>query len=309
MRALTQTFRQLLVSTALYAAVAVPGNHVLGQELTPRAYWPLPNGTNVLVAAYQHTNGDIVTDPSLPITGVDSSIDFLQVSYQRSLNLFGRTSSIQVSLPYSEGETEGFVEGEFRRRVTAGMTDARARLAINLKGAPSMDAAGFQALRKEPRTIVGASLLVQLPTGEYESDKLINLGTNRWAVKPAIGVIWPLQPTWLLEAEVGAWFFSDNDDFLGRTREQDPILSTEFHLVKRIRPGFWASLDANFYVGGRTVVDGTRRADLQRNSRIGVTLVIPVKGRHALRGSFSSGVATESGGDFTIFNLSYLYAW
>jgi hypothetical protein len=160
-----------------------------------------------------------------------------------------------------------------------------------------------------PRTIVGASLLVQLPTGEYESDKLINLGTNRWAVKPAVGVIWPLRPTWLLEAEVGAWFFSDNDDFLGRTREQDPILSTEIHLVKRIQPGFWASLDANFYVGGRTVVDGTRRADLQRNSRVGVTLVFPVKGRHALRGSFSSGVATESGGDFNMFNLSYLYAW
>jgi hypothetical protein len=158
-----------------------------------------------------------------------------------------------------------------------------------------MDGAGFQALRKEPRTIVGASLLVQLPTGEYESDKLINLGTNRWAVKPAVGVIWPLRPTWLLEAEVGAWFFSDNDDFL--------------HLVKRIQPGFWASLDANFYVGGRTVVDGTRRADLQRNSRVGVTLVFPVKGRHALRGSFSSGVATESGGDFNMFNLSYLYAW
>jgi hypothetical protein len=259
--------------------MAVPGNRVLAQELTPRAYWPLPNGTNVLVAAYQHTSGDIVTDPSLPITGVDSSIDFLQVAYQRSLNLFGRTSSLQISLPYSEGETEGFAEGE------------------------------FQALRKEPRTIVGASLLVQLPTGEYESDKLINLGTNRWAVKPAVGVIWPLRPTWLLEAEVGAWFFSDNDDFLGRTREQDPILSTEFHLVKRIRPGFWASLDANFYVGGRTVVDGTRRADLQRNSRVGVTLVFPVKGRHALRGSFSSGVATESGGDFNMFNLSYLYAW
>lgn len=298
-----------IVFSALFSTFALFCSNVSAQELTPRAYWPLPNGVNVLVAAYQHTSGDIVTDPSLPITGVDSSIDFFQLSYQRSLSLFGRASSVQISLPYSQGKTEGFVEGEFLRRETSGLTDARARLAINLKGAPSMDGAGFQALRKKPRTIIGASLLVQMPTGEYEPDKVINLGTNRWSVKPAIGVIWPLHPTWLVEAEVGAWFFSDNDNFVGQTRQQDPILSTEFHLVKRIAPGFWASLDANFYVGGRTQVDGIRNADLQRNSRAGVTVVLPVKGRHALRGSFSTGIATESGGDFEIFNLSYLYAW
>ncbi len=90
-----------------------------------------------------------------------------------------------------------------------------------------MDAAGFQALRANPQIIVGASLLVQAPTGEYDPDEVINIGTNRWAVKPAIGVIWPIRPTWLLEFEIGAWFFGDNDEFLGETREQDPILSTE----------------------------------------------------------------------------------
>ena len=118
-----------------------------------------------------------------------------------------------------------------------------------------------------------------------------------------------LDPTWLFEVEVGAWFFGDNDDFLGQTRAQDPLLSTEFHLVKQIRPGFWASLDANFYVGGRTRIDNQERGDFQRNSRAGATVVFPMKGRHALRSSYSTGVVTESGGDFEIFTLSYLYAW
>ena len=112
-------------------------------------------------------------------------------------------------------------------------------------------------------------MLVQIPIGEYEEDKLINAGTNRWAVKPAIGLIWPLYPTWLLEFELGTWFFGDNDEFLGTTRQQDPIVTSQFHLIKRIRPGFWASLDATYYAGGRTTVGGTERADLQRNSRIG----------------------------------------
>ena len=282
---------------------------VSAQELTPRAYWPTPNGTNVFVVAYQKSAGDIVTDPSLPLTGVDSDIDYLQLSYQRTFSLGGRTTTMQLSLPYSRGETAGVLDGEFLSRSTSGLGDTRVRLSYNIKGAPSMDRAGFQALRAAPQTIVGASLLVQAPTGDYDADKLINIGTNRWSIKPAIGVIWPIRATWLLEFEVGAWFFGDNDDFLDETRKQDPILSTEFHVIKRIRSGFWASLDANFYVGGRTSVSGNEQANLQRNSRLGATVVYPFKGRHAIRSSFSTGVVAESGGDFEMFTLSYIYAW
>jgi hypothetical protein len=293
----------------LCAVLLCVADVAFSQELVPRAYWPTPNSTNVLVIGYQRNTGDIVTDPSLPITGVESEIDFLQASYQRTFSAWGRTATVQLSLPYTEGRTEGFVEGEFVRRDVVGIGDTRARFAINLKGAPSMDVAGFQELRHNPRTIVGASLLIQAPTGEYETDRLINIGTNRWAAKPAIGVMWPIRPTWLLEAEVGAWFFGDNSDFLGETREQDPILSTEFHLVKRIRPGFWVSLDANFYVGGETRVNNEDAGDLQRNSRFGITGVFPLQRGHALRGNVSTGAVTKSGGDFEIFSLAYIYVW
>lgn len=279
------------------------------QELTPRAYWPVPKDTNALVISYQRSSGDIVTDPSLPLTGVDSKIDYLQVSYQRTLSLFGRTANVQFNLPVSDGHTEGFVNGEFRTRDTHGLADARVRMSINLKGAPSMDGAAFRELTQNPHSIVGASLLVQAPTGDYDDDKLINIGTNRWSIKPAVGAIWPLKPSWLLEAEVGVWLFGDNKEFLGQTREQDPIASAELHLIKRLAGGSWVSLDANYYTGGRTVVGGVEGSDLQRNSRAGVTMVVPIKGGHAVRGSYSTGVVTESGGDFEIFSLSYLYVW
>ena len=137
------------------------------QELVPRAYWPTPNGTNVFVVAYQNSSGDIVTDPSLPVVGVESDIDFLQLSYQKTFSLVGRTATVQLSLPYSRGDTEGFVDNEFRQRHVAGIADTRLRLAVNFKGAPSMDAAGFQALRQDPKPILGASVLLQAPTGKY----------------------------------------------------------------------------------------------------------------------------------------------
>jgi hypothetical protein len=298
----------LWLTIALIAAAMACGT-ATAQELSPRAYWPMPNGSNVIVVGYQHTGGDIVTDPSLPITGVDSSIDFLQVAYQRGFGLFGRSANFQISLPYSRGETEGIVDGMFLRRETSGFTDSRVRLSINLRGAPSMDGAGFRALMQDPKLIIGASLLVQLPTGEYESDKVINLGTNRWAAKPGVGMIWPIRPTLLLEVDLGVWLFGDNDDFLGQIREQDPLLSTEVHLVKQTRRGIWVSLDANFYVGGQTHIGETSQANFQRNSRAGATVFLPIKGRHAIRSSFSMGTVTESGGDYDIFTLSYTYAW
>ena len=223
-----------MIRTIVYVALltAILGNRVaVAQELTPRAYWPTPIGINALVLGYQRNTGDIVIDPSLPITGVESEIDYFQVTYQRSFNLFGRSAAAQLSLPFADGFTEGTVEGEFLQRKTTGITDARFRIAVNLVGAPAMDAEGFRALRGDPKTIVGASLLVQVPTGEYESDKLLNLGTNRWSVKPAIGVIVPLRPTWLFEIEVGAWFFGDNDDFMGETRSQDPIAAASARLA------------------------------------------------------------------------------
>jgi hypothetical protein len=153
------------------------------------------------------------------------------------------------------------------------------------------------------------SLLIQAPTGTYDEQKYLNTGGNRWAVKPAAGVIWPFHPSWMFEAELGAWFFQDNDEFVGSTREQEPIISSEFHLIKRTDSGFWLSIDANYYFGGQTTIDSVERADLQRNSRVGFTIFKPLARRHGLRGSYSTGIATESGGDYSIIALSYIAIW
>lgn len=296
--------RCLIALTSLLLA----GAPAFAQELAPRAYWPTPTDTNVLVSAYQFTTGDVVTDPTLPVVGVESNMNFLQASYQRTFGLAGRTAGVTLNLPYTWGDTEGFAGGEFVTRDIVGPADARARFAVNLRGAPEMDPAGFRALMADPPTIVGVSLLVSLPTGEYDPDRLLNAGTNRWGIKPAVGVIWPITSDWLFETEVGVWFYSDNDEFLGMTREQDSMLSTEIHLIRSFASGFWFALDANYYKGGESTVGG-QTSGLQRNSRAGFTALFPFKRVHAVRGSFSTGVTTESGGDYDMLNVAYLYAW
>jgi hypothetical protein len=279
------------------------------QELLPRAYWPAPVDTNVLVVGYQHSRGDIVVDQSLPVSGVDSQIDYLQASYQRSVDVLGRSAGIQLSQSVADGTTSGIVSGQEETRRTVGALDTVGRFAINLLGAPAMDSKDMQALRAAPRTIIGASLTVSAPTGQYDEDRVINLGTNRWSAKPEIGAIIPLAKGLLLEIDAGVWFFQDNDEFVGGTREQDPVWNVQLHLVKRFRPGFWAALDANFYGGGRTTVEGDSNRDIQRNSRIGATLVYPLDRRQALRFALSTGTVTETGGDFELFSLGWIRAF
>ena len=165
----------------------------------------------------------------------------------------------------------------------------------------------FQEWRADPSPVLAASIKLLAPTGEYEADKLINISTNRWAIRPRLGHIRPLGDKWLMEFALSAWFFEDNDEFLGTTRQQNPIGAFDFSLVRRLGPGFWVSLDLNYYVGGRSTLDGDKNADFQRNSRAGLTLVYPLKRRHAIKLAWSNGVVTESGGDFQTIFVNYVY--
>ena len=299
--------RRNSLTIAWIVLLLAAGGPAAAQDLTPRTYWPAPNGTRLFIFGYAHQTGDVVTDPSIPITGVDSTIDSGVIAYQQTLGLFGRTGNFQLEVPYVDGTTTGMVSDEPGRRDVSGFGDIAATLTINLLGAPSMSPADFQELRQQPRPILGASLKIVVPTGEYEADRLINIGTNRWAARLQLGYIRPLSREWLLEISAGAWFFEDNDEFLGVTREQDPITALNFHLVRRFSPGFWGSVDLNYYLGGHTTVDGERKADLQRNSRLGFSIAYPFRRRHGVKLGISEGVVTESGGDFRTITLNYVY--
>jgi hypothetical protein len=292
-----------LLASAVFGLLAVPA---VAQELSPRAYWPAPRGTQLLLVGYSYSWGDVVTDLSLPVAGVDSKINTGVLGYLRTLSLWGRTSNIVVEVPYTWGTTKGTLAGQPARRDVSGLGDIAATLSVNLVGAPSMTPAEFQEFRRNPRQILGASLKLVAPTGDYEKDKLINVGTNRWAVKAELGYAAPIGTKWIVEFEVGAWYIGDNDEFLSTTREQAPIVAFESHLIRKIKPGLWVSLDFNHYGGGRTTVGGNSGADLQRNTRLGLTVAYPFTDRHFVKASYNTGVVTASGGDFDLLLLTYL---
>ena len=148
------------------------------QELEPGAYWPLPKGLNIITVVDSFNFGDVAFDPAAPIDEASARINTTAFSFTRALSLAGRSANVGVMVPMIVGHVEGRYLGEPAEVDRFGLGDPRFRVAVNLYGAPSMTPQAFGAYQQ--RTIVGVSLTVAPPLGQYDPPKLINLGTNRW---------------------------------------------------------------------------------------------------------------------------------
>jgi hypothetical protein len=277
------------------------------QEMEPRAYSPSPIGTNFLALGYAHTSGDVLMDPAVPITDVRAKIDTITPGYSRTFDLAGRMASIAALLPFVNGNVKGMVGTEPGEVTRTGIGDARLRLATNLIGGTALSREEFVA--NTPETTLGTSLSLVAPTGEYDSEHLINIGTNRWAFKPDIGFS-KLFGDWFMDASAGVWLFTDNHNFYGGVRRsQDPLSSFQVHGGYTFRPGLWLAADATYYTGGQTSVAGVEKDDRQTNSRYGLTLSLPLSQSTAVKLACSKGLITRIGGDFTILSLTLQYRW
>jgi hypothetical protein len=289
------------------AALLAAGSTVSAQQLEPRAYSPNPTGANFVIAAYGRSQGNVVLDPSLPIRNVRSAINLPTIGYGRTFGLFGRSASAAVVVPYVWGHVSGEVAEQARRVTRSGLSDSGVRLAVNLVGGPALPPREFA--RRPLTTSLGVSLAVLAPTGQYASSKLINLGSNRWGFKPELGLSRPLG-RWSFEAYGGFWLYTDNDAFLGNVRrEQDPILSLQAHVVYSFKTRLWLAGDATFYAGGRTTQAGEPKADELRNSRLGLTLALPVSRHHSAKASWTTGFTTRAGGNFRTLSVAWQYLW
>jgi Putative MetA-pathway of phenol degradation len=280
------------------------------QELEPGAYWPLPRRLNIATLVDSYSFGDLAFDPAAPIDEASAKINTTAVAITRAFSLAGRSANAGAVLPVISGHLEGLYLGEPAEVSRFGLGDPRFRLAVNLYGAPVMTPKEFASYRQG--LIVGVSLTVAPPLGQYDPTMLINIGTNRWSFKPEVGIsrAYGASGQWLVEAMAGVWIFTDNTDFAGgRTREQDPIASAQLHLTHKFTRTTWLAANANYFTGGRTTIGGNRNLDLQRNSRVGATFSSALNRRHSIRLAVSQGAVTSIGANFTSIAVGYNYAW
>ena len=277
------------------------------QDIEPRQYANTPVGVNFLVYGYAYTQGGLSSDPSLPLTKPDLDTNSAVLGFARSLDFWGRSGKIDFIAPYTWLSGSADLDGEPVTRTISGFADPRFRLSVNLYGAPSLTMKEFPSYQQD--VIIGAALQVSAPLGQYDDTRLVNIGTNRWFFKPSLGVSKAMGP-WILEGTAAVTFYTDNTDFFrGQTREQNPLYGAEAHVIRSFSRGVWGSVDATYYTGGSTTIDGTAKRDLQRNWRVGGTLAIPVNKRNSVKLYASSGVSARTGNDYDLVGVAWQYRW
>jgi len=304
-RSWTQTVRSFRHASA--GAVVIWSTLAAAQEMEPRSYSAVPIGTNFIVMDYSRSSGDILFDPSLPVTDLQAKINTYSLGLSHSFGVLGHVASIAIAVPYANANLTGNVEGAPGHAYRSGLGDMRFRLAVNLLGGPALTPEEFA--RRSPSTILGASVSVVAPTGQYVASRLINVGSNRWSFKPEVGLSQPIG-NWFVEGAAGVWLFTDNTDFFGgRRRSQDPLPTFQWHGGYNWRPGLWLAADVTYFTGGQTSVNGVQDKDLQRNVRYGLTLSFPLSARWSGKLAWSRGLTTSIGGNFQTISVALQYHW
>ncbi|MGO9307283.1 MAG: transporter [Candidatus Korobacteraceae bacterium] len=288
------------------------------QDLAPRAYVITPNHSNAVTLTYSFYDGGLNFNGAIPVTGATGTYSVPVFSYYHAFNFFGRSANVTGSLPYAVGNFSGKLLGVNKSLYRSGLLDFSARLSVNLKGGPAMSGKEFSKWKQ--KMLLGASLKIIAPTGQYDPTKLINWGINRWAFKPELGYSQRFG-NWVVDGYGGVWFYTTNDAYYSipvpKPQTEEPIGSFEGHLSydlsrvarkKALYP--WVSLDGNFWFGGVTSLNGIRNlATKQTGSRIGGTFAMPVTRHQSFKLSYSDGTYIRVGGNYQSVSVAWQYSW
>ncbi len=299
--------RPAYIVAILAAGLISTSSAIYAQSLEPRAYSNVPVGLNFLLVGYQNSSGALLFDPAVPITDANADIDMGLLGYVHTLDIAGKSAKVGALLPYASLSASGYVEDIFRTRETKGMADPTFYFSLDFYGAPALSMKEFKNYQQD--TIIGFTFKLAAPLGVYDPDKVINIGTNRWSFEPGIGISQAIK-NWTLEASASAAYYTENNDFdNGKTRQQDAIYSTQFHVTYSFPHHIWAAVSATYYTGGRTTIEGVTNNDLQQNWRTGFTLALPVNRHNSIKLFGSSGVSARTGSNYDALGIAWQYRW
>ncbi len=307
MHVLKTVVRTDLLASLGVAAIFVFAPNAKAQDAEPRLYTNTPVGLNFLIGGYVYSQGKLAFDPSLSAANAKFHSHTGAMAYVRSFELWGQSAKFDVILPYSGFSARGLVANQPREREISGTGDPRFRVSVNLLGAPAMTIKEFANYKQD--LIVGVSLQVSAPLGQYDETKLLNLGNNRWSFRPELGISKAWGP-WTLEIAPGATFFTDNADFfMGKRFAQAPLYMVRGHLIHYFQSGAWVSFDGSYFTGARTTVNGVKGDNEQENVRAGLTLGLPIDRNNSVKFSASKGIYTLTGSEFSIVGVAWQYRW
>jgi len=295
-----------------------------------RAYWKGRDGTHGV--SFQYLRLDLQTSDSqqfapgqyiYPNADIEASI-FI-ANYVRHMTLFNRPSSLSLAIAGGDIDVDvnaraqlqfappGIAPGTAFSQSSSGFADPSAQLVVNLFGTPPLKA-NFDLIDYEPTWTIDAAVMLGVPIGEYDDDKLVNLGQNRWFGRIAFPIkyhfgVFTRGYMNSFELIPSVWFFAENDDFMGQKLENDPMWQLEAHLTHDFTPNFFGSLDMLYRSGFQSEIDGVEAGEELDIGDLGFTLNYQVTDNLAIRTGFSSNVFGDDDIDNSMVRLQFVFGW
>jgi len=289
------------------ACVLAAASAARAQDIEPRAYSNAPVGVNFAIAGYVQTRGGLEFPSATQLTNAKINTSSALFAYARVLDLWGMSGKFDAILPYMDLSGTALYKGDAIERNVDGQLDPRFRLSVNFYGAPALGLKDFRHYQQD--IIVGTSLQVGVPLGQYDPSRLVNLGNNRWSFKPELGISKAWGP-WTVEVAPSVTIYTDNTDFnRGGRLEQAPLYAVQGHVIYGFASGTWVAFNGTYFNGNRTTVNGVRSNNMQANTRAGITLALPVDRSNSVKLHASSGASTRTGTEFTAFAVAWQYRW
>ncbi|MDQ6473084.1 transporter [Flavobacterium sp. LHD-80] len=294
-----------IILLIVFILVIIPAS---SQNLEPRAYGNVPKNLNVIAIGYGFIDGNVLTDPSLPIANFIIRSHNIGLGYVHTFGLANKLARIQVTIPYvfvdgSIEDTYGGVKTGSRN----GFGDAKIRFGFNLLGSPALETKDFKNF--EQKTILGVSLVTSIPTGNYYGNKKMNIGANRWAFKPEIGISKRFRNLYA-EFYTGVWFYTQNNDyFVKKELTQQPTFSFQAHASYYFKNKMWIGFNSNWFVGGRSIIDDISQDSQLDNWRVGGIFSTPITKNQSIKLQFHVGAFTNKGLSYDEVTLNYQYSF
>lgn len=287
-------------------------NSAIAQDIEPRRWTPIPLDLQIIGVGYVKSSGDITFDPVMLVDDAKYDLDVLGVSYVTSFKLFNKLARFDMTLPMAKGRWEGLLNGEQTKISREGLLDPTLRVSVNLIGTPATNAKEMSRYlgERQSNTVVGAAISLALPLGEYYNDKLINLGENRFTIRPQLGVV-HTDGNWSYELTGSVFIHTDNTDFnLGKTREQKNFYTIQSHLIYSLNAGKWISVSAGYGLGGESTVDDIDKNDKKHMLLSGLSFGMPLSKYQAVKVAYVNGQTNSDTGSNTnslFFSFSQLF--
>ena len=329
MKSINRHARLPAIFTTMAILLSYSGT-VLAVDDGARAYWKGRDGTTVV--SFQYLNLNMQASDAKQFApnqyiypNADTEANVMIANWARHMTLFNRPSSLSVNLVAGSVELDasasldsrfvppGQTAGTAFNQSSSGYADPSVQIDINLAGTTPLRST-VDLLNYEPTWTVDAAVMLGVPIGEYDEDKLVNMGLNRWYGRLALPIKYHFgvfSPGYMSSFEItpSVWIFTENDDFLGQELENDPLWQIEAHLTQDFTPTFFGSLDLLFRSGFQSEINGIEVGDDVDIGDFGFTLNFQSTDNLMIRTSYSSNVFGDNDIDNSLLRIQFVYAW